>query len=95
MKFLKAPLMAAVLGTSALGLSVAAPSETQATPSVPIDVWALRDVVNAVQVSPDGQHLLDSLSSSLTQRLQECANKDEDEMNLSHTLSFEKGATQN
>ncbi len=58
MKLLKTPLMAAMLGVSALGLSVAAPSETQATSSVPIDVWALRDVVNAVQVSPDGEHLL-------------------------------------
>jgi hypothetical protein len=25
---------------------------------VPVDVWALRDVVNAVQISPDGKHLL-------------------------------------
>lgn len=60
MKIFKAPLMAAMAGVSALGLSVALPSETQAQASstVPIDVWALRDVVNAVQVSPDGQHLL-------------------------------------
>jgi dipeptidyl aminopeptidase/acylaminoacyl peptidase len=61
MKFLKAPLAAAMVGASALGLSlVAAPAGTQAQSqtSVPIDVWALRDVVNAVQVSPDGKHLL-------------------------------------
>ena len=60
MKILKAPLLAAMAGVSALGLSVAIPSETQAQASstVPIDVWALRDVVNAVQVSPDGKHLL-------------------------------------
>ncbi len=64
MKFLKVPLMAAVLGTSAIGLSVAAPSETQATSSVPIDVWALRDVVNAVDLSPDGKHLLVHINQS-------------------------------
>ena len=58
MKFLKAPLMAAMVGVSALGLSVAAPTVTQATSSIPIDVWALRDVVNQVQISPDGKHLL-------------------------------------
>ncbi|MCL9983603.1 MAG: prolyl oligopeptidase family serine peptidase [Erythrobacter sp.] len=60
MKFLKAPLMAAMAGVSVLGLSVAAPSDTQAqsAASIPVDVWALRDVVNAVQISPDGKHLL-------------------------------------
>ena len=59
MKLLKAPLMAAMVGVSAIGLSVAAPSDTQATAAqVPIDVWALRDIVNAVQVSPDGKHVL-------------------------------------
>lgn len=64
MNVLKKPLMAAMLGVSALGLSVAAPSETQATSSVPIDVWALRDVVNAVQISPDGKHLLVHINPS-------------------------------
>ncbi|AWW73923.1 peptidase S9 [Erythrobacter sp. KY5] len=58
MKFVKAPLTAALLGVSTLGLSVAAPIETQATSAVPIDVWALRDVVNQVSISPDGEHLL-------------------------------------
>ena len=59
MKLLKAPLMAAMVGVSVLGLSVAAPSETQAqTGSVPVDAWALRNVVNAVQISPDGKHVL-------------------------------------
>ncbi len=58
MKLLKAPLMAAMVGVSALGLSVSAPTETQAQSTVPVDVWALRDVVNAVQVSPDGKHVL-------------------------------------
>ncbi|BDI60407.1 alpha/beta hydrolase family protein [Qipengyuania nanhaisediminis] len=64
MKFLKKPLMAAMVGVSALGLSVAAPSETQATSAVPIDVWALRDVVNQVQISPDGKHLLVHINPS-------------------------------
>lgn len=60
MKFLKAPLMAAMAGVSVIGLSLAGPAETQAqsAASVPVDVWALRDVVNAVQISPDGKHLL-------------------------------------
>ncbi len=62
MKFMKTSLIAAMAGVSALGLGVAAPAasqDTQAgTPSVPIDVWALRDVVNAVDLSPDGKHLL-------------------------------------
>ncbi|EAQ29221.1 prolyl oligopeptidase family protein [Erythrobacter sp. NAP1] len=64
MKFVKAPLTAALLGVSTLGLSVAAPSETQATSAVPIDVWALRDVVNAVDLSPDGKHLLVHINPS-------------------------------
>lgn len=58
MKLLKAPLAAAMLGVSVLGLATAAPVPTQAQGSVPVDVWALRDVVNAVQISPDGKHLL-------------------------------------
>lgn len=58
MKFWKAPLLAVMAGAAALGLSVSAPSESQATASVPIDVWALRDVVNAVEISPSGEYLL-------------------------------------
>ncbi|MEL7198941.1 MAG: prolyl oligopeptidase family serine peptidase [Pseudomonadota bacterium] len=59
MKLFKAPLMAAMAGVSVLGLGIAAaPAETQAQSSVPVDVWALRSVVNAVQVSPDGKHVL-------------------------------------
>lgn len=60
MKLFKAPLIAAMVGVSTVGLSLAAPAATQAqaTPSTAIDVWALRNVVNAVQVSPDGKHLL-------------------------------------
>lgn len=60
MKLLKTSLAAALVGVSALGLVTAAPtpSQAQAQGSVPIEVWALRDVVNAVQISPDGKHLL-------------------------------------
>lgn len=60
MKILKTPLMAAMAGVSVLGLSLVGAADTQAqsAASVPVDVWALRDVVNAVQISPDGKHLL-------------------------------------
>lgn len=62
MKLFKATARAALVGVSVLGLSAAAPSDTQAqaqgASSVPIDVWALRDVVNDVQISPDGKHVL-------------------------------------
>jgi dipeptidyl aminopeptidase/acylaminoacyl peptidase len=61
MKLFKAPLAAAMAGVSVLGLSLVATTvdtQAQTQSSVPIDVWALRDVVNAVQVSPDGQYLL-------------------------------------
>ena len=58
MKLVKATLAAALIGVSAIGLVTAMPSPTQAQGAIPIDVWALRDVVNAVQISPDGKHLL-------------------------------------
>lgn len=62
MTLLKSSLAAVLVGVSALGLTAAAPVESQAqtagSPSVPIDVWALRDVVNAVDLSPDGKHIL-------------------------------------
>lgn len=58
MKLLKVSLAAALVGVSAIGLVTAAPTPTQAQGSIPVDVWALRDVVNAVQISPDGKHLL-------------------------------------
>ena len=58
MKLFKASLTAALVGVSAIGLVVAAPAPTQAQGTIPVEVWALRDVVDAVQISPDGQHLL-------------------------------------
>ncbi|HAU21911.1 MAG TPA: hypothetical protein DCS24_04820, partial [Erythrobacter sp.] len=33
-------------------------TSAQNTGSIPVDVWALRSIVNSVQVSPDGKHLL-------------------------------------
>ncbi|MBA4044311.1 MAG: S9 family peptidase [Erythrobacter sp.] len=58
MKLLKASLAAALFGASALGLVIAGPVPTQAQGNIPVDVWALRDVVSRVQISPDGQHIL-------------------------------------
>ena len=58
MNIAKASLMAAAAGVAVLGLTVAMPAPTQAQTSIPVDVWALRDVVNAVQISPDGKHVL-------------------------------------
>jgi dipeptidyl aminopeptidase/acylaminoacyl peptidase len=58
MKLLKTSLMAAMAGASVLGLSFAGPVPTQAQGTIPIEVWALRDVVDAVQISPDGKHVL-------------------------------------
>lgn len=58
MKLLKTSLAAALIGVSAIGLLTAAPAPTLAQGTVPVDVWALRDVVDQVQISPDGQHVL-------------------------------------
>jgi len=54
---LKATLMAASVGILAATLNPAT-LQAQGQPTVPVEVWALRDVVNAVQVSPDGKHVL-------------------------------------
>ena len=55
----KAVLMAATMAAGAALSPVAATSAVaQGAAEVPVDVWALRDVVNAVEVSPDGQHVL-------------------------------------
>ncbi len=58
MNLLKASFTAALVGVSALGLVTAAPAPTLAQGTIPVDVWALRDVVDQVQISPDGKHLL-------------------------------------
>lgn len=60
MKLLKTPLAAAALGMTVIGLSASSvgAQEGQSAGTVPVDVWALRNVVNTVEVSPDGQHVL-------------------------------------
>jgi len=54
MKFLKSIGLAVTASILSLSVSPIA----LASPSVPIEVWALRDIVTAVSVSPDGQHIL-------------------------------------
>lgn len=57
MKSIKPVLLAAA--GAALALTFAPQSlSAQNTGPVPIEVWALRDVINTVQLSPDGAHLL-------------------------------------
>lgn len=57
MKYLNKPLLTAIVCALAAGATPLA-AQAQGTPSVPIEVWALRDVVNRVEVSPDGKHIL-------------------------------------
>jgi dipeptidyl aminopeptidase/acylaminoacyl peptidase len=53
-----------VIGVLALAFNPAINSvhaQSQSGPglqTIPVEVWALRDVVNAVQISPDGKHIL-------------------------------------
>ncbi len=57
MKCYKPSALTLTAGVLFLGMpstSIAANAE----PTVPIETWALRDMVSAVQVSPDGKHLL-------------------------------------
>lgn len=59
MKFLKSSVLATV-GAVAIGFSVG-PVYAQGAkgqPTIPIEAWALRDVVDRVQISPDGKHVL-------------------------------------
>ncbi|UOR16727.1 alpha/beta hydrolase family protein [Qipengyuania aquimaris] len=57
MKKFRSVFLAAAACTVALGV---APSTAQTTgqPTVPIEVWALRDTMTTVQVSPNGERLL-------------------------------------
>ncbi len=60
MNHFKSTLMAAAAGALCL-VQPAAPAVAQTTPghpTVPLEVWALRDVINDVEVSPDGKHVL-------------------------------------
>lgn len=60
----KSPLLAGVIGALALfaapsAETMQAQAQTQVTDlTVPVEVWSLRNVVNAVQISPDGKHIL-------------------------------------
>ncbi|PWL26636.1 MAG: S9 family peptidase [Altererythrobacter sp. XM-24bin4] len=61
---IKSPLVAGMVGAAALLLSptsdtVQAQSNAQvASDTIPVEIWSLRSVVNAVQISPDGKHIL-------------------------------------
>lgn len=58
MKLLKTTLMtAAAAATVTIGI-VPASAQTTGELSIPIEAWALRDVVSRVHLSPDGKHLL-------------------------------------
>jgi len=57
MKPLKATLLAACAGAMTLGMGPAT-AQTQQKLTIPIEEWALRDVMPNVQVSPDGKHLM-------------------------------------
>ncbi len=56
----KSILMSAIAGSLSLALvpTPAAAQQGTGRPTVPIEVWALRDVINAVELSPDGKHVL-------------------------------------
>jgi dipeptidyl aminopeptidase/acylaminoacyl peptidase len=57
MKILKASLMAAMVGLMSIsGSSTVA--QTKAAPTIPVEAWALRDIVTNVELSPSGEHLL-------------------------------------
>jgi len=61
---IKTPLVAGVVGALALMFSPTAetaPAQAQGAENggaIPVEVWSLRSVVNAVQISPDGKHIL-------------------------------------
>jgi len=57
MKLLKATLLAASAGAMTLGMGTAT-AQQNSSPSVPIEVWSLRDIMPTVQVSPDGSRLM-------------------------------------
>lgn len=57
MKLLKATLLAASAAAMTFGMGPATAQQSQ-TPAVPIEVWALRDIMPTVQVSPSGKYLM-------------------------------------
>lgn len=56
-RILTLSLLTALASSQTSLATTAAHGYTAATP-VPIDYWALRDVVNSVEISPDGKHIL-------------------------------------
>lgn len=58
MNFLKTSIACGAIFAAALALNSAANSAEPPAQTIPVEVWALRDVVNAVQVSPGGKHIL-------------------------------------
>ena len=58
MKLLKTSVLA-IAATAMTGIGFGpANAQTAGQPSIPVEAWALRDVVSRVQISPDGKHLL-------------------------------------
>lgn len=57
MKLLTKAIFAAAASVAALSATPVV-AQSKGAGSIPIDVWALRTVVNSVQVSPDGKHLM-------------------------------------
>jgi len=57
MKILKATLLAACAGAMTLSMGPAT-AQSEQSPSVPVEVWSLRDVMPTVQVSPSGKYLM-------------------------------------
>lgn len=60
MNTVKSTILAGLASAALMG-GVAAPAlaqQSRAAERVPIEVWSLRDVVNHVEVSPDGKHIL-------------------------------------
>ena len=57
----KSPLVAGTFAALALisfPVAVSAQDQAAAAQPIPVEVWSLRDVVNAVQMAPDGKHIL-------------------------------------
>jgi len=54
-------LKACLFGAAACALAVPmipVTAQNKSAPNIPVDVWALRDIVTTVQVSPDGKHVM-------------------------------------
>ncbi len=69
MKSLRSVLLAAATGVATIGALGAVPAvhaQGVSELTIPIEDWALRDVVSNVQVSPDGKHVLVLMSPAKT-----------------------------